>query len=327
MSKTAPVYLLLGPEQGSKASFIKQIQRSLEEQSGASPEIHRFYPFETPVNNIISLLKNGSLFSQHKLVILSQVEIVKQKEEIEQLIDYCRQPSPEATLLLLSDSVTLSSKKITRDVKKAVGEENCKTFWELFENQKESWLYSFFNRKQITLKPDAMELFLDMVENNTREMRKEGEKLATFFGSGSVITAEDIETFIYHSKEENIFTLFNAIVERDFSLSLEIMQKLLLSGDNPPVQILGGLLWQFKKLHSLHYLLENHYGQAEAFAKLNMKSKRMQNNFITGRKNYSREKVEQILVDIAEYDGYIKHMQTDTQPLLMSLFLYYCVAT
>jgi DNA polymerase-3 subunit delta len=320
MSKTAPVYLLLGPEHGTKSEFIKKIRHGLEEALHEPPELHRFYPFETNMQEIISLLKNGSLFSKHKLVIISHVEAVR-KEQLALLIDYCGRPSSEATLLLVSDEIRVDPK-----LRSAVPKEQQTIFWELFDHQKESWLYRFFNGKNITLKPEAMELFLDMVENDTREMRKECEKLATFFGPGSVITAEDIETFIYHSKEENIFTLFNAMADRDFPLSLEIMQKLLLSGEAQPVQVLGGLLWQFRKLLSLHHLLEDQYSRKEAFTKLKLKSKRMQNNYVSGHKNYSREKVERIIVTIAQYDGYIKEMQTDAHPLLMSLFLFHCVA-
>ena len=66
--------MLLGPEAGEKGSRLKEIRNALRSEFGADPEIHRFYPFETQNGEIITTLVNNSLFSDHRLVILSQAE-------------------------------------------------------------------------------------------------------------------------------------------------------------------------------------------------------------------------------------------------------------
>ncbi len=62
MSNPEPVYLFLGPEIGIKTDEIRKIQDSFQNQAGMSPEIHKFYPYDTPMGKVTSLLKNGALF-------------------------------------------------------------------------------------------------------------------------------------------------------------------------------------------------------------------------------------------------------------------------
>ena len=64
-----------------------------------------------------------------------------------------------------------------------------------------------------------------MIENNTKDLKSECSKLALFFGPGASIKTEELEKYLYHSKEENVFTLFESIAQRNFDLSLEILSK------------------------------------------------------------------------------------------------------
>ena len=87
----------------------------------------------------------------------------------------------------------------------------------MFDNQKQGWVTNFFRQRKITIAADAVEYILDMVENNTRDMRAECERLALFFGPDATIGLESVEQYIYHSKEENVFTLFDRICERELA--------------------------------------------------------------------------------------------------------------
>ncbi len=320
MTKPTDVYLLLGPEQGAKEDFIIRIAEQIAKKTGQEPERHKIYPFETEMSSVIALLRNGSLFSPHKLVTVYGTETIKKKDDVNLLIDYYKRPSPEATLLLLSDSV-----KVDPRLTKTITGNSKKIFWEMFDNQKSGWIHAFFQKYGISIKPEAVELILDMVENNTKDLRIECERLAGFLGPNTIISEEEIENFLYHSKEENIFSLFDAVAELDFTRTLDILQKLQLSGEATPVSIFGGLLWQFKKLLQLHHLLKNNYKPEEAFTAVKLTSKRVRRTYQRGYENYSHEKLEYIIRLIAHYDTYVRELPSDSHPLLLSLFLYYTV--
>ena len=195
-------WLLCGPETGERTIFLKQLKNKLTEQFGEEPEVHRFYPFESTVSDILSLVKNGSLFSAWKLIIIGQADLLK-KTEVDELKSYMASPAKDAVLIFLSDETSLKN-----GIGKIILKQNQKIFWEMFEGQKKGWLSGFFRNRKIEIEPDAIELLLSLIENNTSDMKKECEKLAIFFGEDTFISKAEIENFFYHGKEENVFFSF-----------------------------------------------------------------------------------------------------------------------
>jgi len=94
MHNPEPVYLFLGPEIGQKTDEILKIQKTFQTQAGVTPEIHKFYPYDTSISEVISLMKNGSLFSNYKFVTFMNIEELK-KDDIAELIEYIKSPGAE----------------------------------------------------------------------------------------------------------------------------------------------------------------------------------------------------------------------------------------
>jgi len=319
MNNPEPVYLFLGPEIGQKNEKIQTIINTYKTKTKEIPDIHKFYPYDTTVAEIVSLMKNGALFSNYKFVTLMNIEDIK-KNSIAELISYIKSPGLECTLFLLSDKNSVDKKITTAIPKKAV-----QIFWELFENQKKSWISNFFRKDNIEISNDAIEMILEMVENNTNDMRNSCTHLAIYFGKNSQIEETDIENFIYHSKEENVFTLFKKIAAYDFSSSLEILHKIALSGEGSPIQLISGLQWQFRKLLTLSQLFSKQYGREEALSKAQIRGKRNQQTYLDGLKNYSTKELQNIIVLIAKYDILARETNKKSHLMLMELFIYYCV--
>jgi len=319
MSSPEPVYLFLGPELGQKNDEIQKIIINYKNQSGEQPDIHKFYPYDSTVAEIVSLMKNGALFSNFKFVTLMNLEDLK-KTDITELISYIKSPGVDCTLFLLSDKNSVD-KKITNIIPK----KSVRIFWELFENQKKSWISNFFRKDNIEISNNAIEMILEMVENNTNDLRNACTHLTIYFGQNSQIEEQDIEHFIYHSKEENVFTLFKKISTSDFSSSIGILHKIALSGDGSPVQLISGLQWQFRKLLTLSQLFSKHYGREEALSKAQIRGKRNQQTYLDGLKNYSTKELQNIIVLIAKYDILARGTNKNSHLMLMELFIYYCV--
>ena len=319
MNNPEPVYLFLGPEIGQKFDEIRGIKESFRKQSGTTPEAHKFYPYDTSIGEVISLMKNGALFSNFKFVTFMNVEDLK-KNDIAELVSYIKSPGTDCTLFLVSDKTSVD-KKITS----AIPKKSVRIFWELFENQKKTWISNYFRKEKMGISTDAIEMILEMVENNTNDMRNACSKLVIFFGEDSRIEEEDIERFIYHSKEENVFTLFKKIAAGDFASSVEILHKIALSGEGSPIQLISGLQWQFRKLLTLSQLFSKQYSREEALTKAQIRGKRNQQTYIDGLKSYSTPDLQNIIVLIAKYDILAREMNKDNHLILMELFIYYCV--
>jgi DNA polymerase-3 subunit delta len=282
------------------------------------------------MSEIVLCLRNVSLFARHRLVIVSNAEEVKGSEEVGALVEYLASPAEDATLLLLSTGFAGDiDRKIAGDQRKktpgAVPFEHQKVFWEMFDNQKQGWVTSFFRQRKISIAAEAAEYILDMVENNTRDMRVECERLALFFGSDAAITLESVEQYIYHSKEENVFTLFDRICGRELLAAEEVLERILLSREADATQLAGGLLTQFRKLAGYKRMLAANYESAEAFPKLRIFSKKNQKTYVEGRRRFNATEIETIVQLLVEFDERFRSVKADLHDLLLRLMVYYVV--
>jgi DNA polymerase-3 subunit delta len=325
-----PARLLLGPEEGEKSAFIEKIIEALTARLGEPPEKSRFTAGEAGMAEVVLRLRNMSLFARHRLVILSNTEELKGAEEIGALVEYLASPAPDANLLLLSSGFPGEiDRRIAGDQKKktpgAVPFEHQKVFWELFDNQKQGWVTNFFRQRKISIASDAVDYILDMVENNTRDMRVECERLALFFGADATLTLENVEHYIYHSKEENVFTLFDRICDRDLLASQEVLDKILLSREAEATQLVGGLLQQFRKLASYKRMLLANYTSTEAFPRLRIFSKKNQKTYAEGSRKFSAPQLQTIVQLLVEFDERFRSVKADLHDLLLRLMVYYVV--
>ena len=318
------VFLLLGPEEGEKEKFIKKLKNKLSGESNEIVEVHRFYGFDAKIADIISILQNETLFSENRLVILNNTELITRKEDIHLITEYCSNPASRASFLLLSETIG-GGRGVDRRIEKAVPKDNRKIFWELFENQKRGWIVNFFRGQGMTISSSACNDLLEIVENNTKQLRVECERLVLFFGKGAQIESEAIEKYIYHSKEENVFTLFDKVAQRKFDFALEVLHNLLLSRESEALQILNGLLNQFRKLAALKGLIAGNYTLNDAFSHLRIKSKRVQKIYIESNKNYQTAEIQAIIMLIAEFEVRLRSVKSNLQAFLLNLFLYYVI--
>ncbi|WP_024466094.1 DNA polymerase III subunit delta [Treponema pedis] len=318
----SPVWLFLGPEIGERNTAVETISKTLLKKYG-DMETHTMYAGETDMGSVISLLQNASLFSPAKLVILKSAELIKKKEDIELLTNWIDSVSADnvqndSFLILISDEISVL-KKISDTVPKA----QQKIFWEMFENKKQEWIRNFFFKEGIKIESSAVDSLLELVENNTDALKTACSHLALFLQKGSVITQEDIEKFFAHNKEETPFTLFNALTLADLEAALSITQKLMLSKNSSPVQIIAGLTYCFRRLNDWHEAhRENAYLDDFALKRLGFTSKNAITQYRRAANLWNGNRCTKIIALLAETDLKLRSMGTGLQNTLMEICLY-----
>ncbi len=315
-------HLLLGPEEGEKSAFIQKLKETLGARHGEQPEVTRFYGGESRAADVVLCLRNKTLFAGHRMVILSGIEQVKRADDVQAILEYLSAPSRDATLVLVAGGFAF---EVDRKIVSAIPKERQKIFWEMFDNQKQGWIVSYFRQRKITIDPTAVDYILDMVENNTRDMRTECERLALFFGQDATIGLADVEQYIYHSKEENVFTLFDRLCERELASAEEVLDKILLSREAEATQITSGLLMQFRRLAQLKRLQAQNYEASEAFSRLRVMSKRNQRTYLEGARRFSSDDLDAIRQLLAAFDERMRSFRSDLHSLLLHLLVYYIV--
>jgi DNA polymerase-3 subunit delta len=308
-------FLFLGPEIGEKHEGINEIRGSLRAASGTAPEETSFYAGETPVQDMVAVLRTSSLFAEERLIFIKNADVLKKKEDLEMLAAYLKAPQEHTTLILISEATSLAKLLET-----SVPPGNKRVFWELFENRKQAWVASFFRQNRCRISEDGIEAILELVENNTDALRRECSRLMLFLGKAE-ISGEAVEKWLSHTREESAFTLFSRISAGDFAKSLESLHT-LLGAQESPVALLAGLAWCFRKLRD--YLSLTASGKSSDFElkKIGLASAKARKDYERASQRYDLLAADTCLSLIGEYDMLVRSGGMGLESLLMDMCLY-----
>ncbi|MDR2471308.1 MAG: DNA polymerase III subunit delta [Treponema sp.] len=313
---TAPgpgAFLFLGPELGEKRDALGELRDSLP---GAEETV--FYAGETPLPEILSILRNGSLFAENRLIIIKNAEAIKKKDEAEEIAACIRNIEKHTILALVSDETRLDKR-----IEDAAGRDRKRIFWELFENKKTEWVRGFFRREGCRLDEGAVRTILEMVENNTDALGRECSRLILFLGRDRAVTAEDVERCLSHSREESAFTLFAAIARGSLTLSLDIARSLLAARQSAQA-VTATLAWCFRKLRD--YLILSAAGTLNDFElkKAGLGSPKTRSDYQEAARRWPR--ADGALALIGEYEYLLRSSGSPWESILMdTLILKLCL--
>lgn len=320
----APVYLFTGPEVGEKNDAILQLRVAARKRAGVLDE-YTFYTSETKFSQIMTLLLNESLFASGRFVVVQGAEQLKKKEDLEMLSSWIASSAGGSSILVLVSDEISCDKKLESLIPKA----NKQIFWELFDNRKEQWLVHYFKKNGYSISADAVELVLEMIENNTEALKSECSRFFLCFQPGHQVSVEDVEKVLAHNREESAFTLFDALSSagRSPAMRLEtalcILQKLRLSKDSSGVQLIAGLTYCFRRLRSWHQLIRENPSPSELDYKIRgFSSKKARTQYQNAGRLWSVSTVGQILALLASSDMDIRTGGAALEDILLQGMLY-----
>jgi DNA polymerase-3 subunit delta len=192
-----PAYLLLGPENGAKQERLQQIADNLKRTVGSQPETYRFHASDLDGDTLYTTLDNNSFFSDHRLVIISDIDVISSSMAAV-IGKYLEHPSDQTTLVMESDNSFVKLPQITKHIPK----DATIIFWELFDNQKEDWV-RISSVTKASLTSDAISTLLELIDNDTAEMRTVCSQLALFWQTGKkkgAIDSDAVETYVAHTR-------------------------------------------------------------------------------------------------------------------------------
>ncbi len=246
------LYLFTGPEAGEKNDAIAYLKEEARKKNGNIDEFS-YYAGDVRIADVISQLQNESLFSSAVFVVLRNAHLVKLKADIELVASWAKSAGQSAnTLVLATDEIKVEDK-----LKACVPSSHQKIFWEMFDNRKPQWVRDYFRKNGFSVADDAVDLILEMIENNTEQLKMECSRFFFCFEKGHVITVEDVESILSHNREETPATLFEAMADASSSpaerleSAMGILQKMQGSKNSSvAVETIGGLAYCFRTLRT-----------------------------------------------------------------------------
>lgn len=315
--KIDPVFLLAGPESGKRATFVAELRETIARADGAPAEEHHLYADAVGVSELLSILRNGSLFSSRRLVEYRGAELVKGKDDTSALAAYIAAPATDAVLLLVTDSFS-----VEKALEDAIGKDHKRIFYELFENEKPRWVERRLRELGLGIDEEAIESFLELVENDTSALESACARLAVLFPRGTMLGEEDIEAAVARNRQEDAFSLFARIAGDEPEWALECLDAVLSDRQGGAVQILSALVWSFRRLLRLHVLIEGGENFDMACVKSGIRAKSLQALHRSALERYSRRDCERIIRLASEIDARARASGSALEKSLLQLFVY-----
>ena len=313
-------YIFLGPELGKKQDAVDAVKKKY---SNAEETI--YYANETPAGAITDSLQNINLFSDERIFIVKNAELIKKKDEIELFSSCIKNLDKSTCLIFLSDEIRISS-----GLDDSVPKSNKQIFYEMFEREKSEWVRQFFSREGFKIDNDAVSAVLELVENNTAALKRECSRLVYFLPKDKPVKSEDIEKWLSHNREESAFTLFSRIASGDLTKALE-STAVMLAAKESAQSILAGLAWCFRKLSDYLTLIESSGGMEEVngfeLKKIGLSSPKAKDDYASAARRYTAENAEACLSLTADYDMLLRSPVAVMEKILMDRYILALVNT
>lgn len=309
-------YLLAGPEAGKRAAFVAELRAAIAAADGQAPEEHRLYAAEASVGELLSLLRNGSLFSSRRLFEYRGAELVRGKEDLAALAAYIAAPAEGAVLLLETESFYAE-----KALEEAVGKERKKTFFELFESEKPRWVERRLRELGLGIDEEGTEILLELIENDTEELETACSRLALLFPEGKVLGAAEVEAALSRNRQEDAFSLFGRMAAEEPAWALEVLDAVLADRQGGAVQILAALVWSFRRLLRLHRLCAEGESFETACLKSGIRAKSLQALHRSALSRYSLEDCERIIRLASDLDGLLRSSGSALERTILELFV------
>jgi DNA polymerase III subunit delta len=210
--------------------------------------VHRQSLRDTTLAAVLADARTVPMLSPRQAFILQGVDILersgeKEREEAcELLANYVKDPSAFTLLVLEADKCDQRTKffRLLRDnalVVKLEGQEGSGI----------SILVEMAHAIGCEIDKEAAELLVTLCGDDWGLAEREILKLGTYAGSRQRITREDVRRLVVASASGSAWDLADTLLAGQVKESLELVNRLLLSGENGS-KLVGALAWTYRKL-------------------------------------------------------------------------------
>lgn len=241
-----PLYLFFGDEEFLMERALRRLEEALAEVSGEAVNKVVSLAQEVELTDFLAQARHAPLWGAGQLLVLRRVETYPDKA-LKDLLAYLEHPAPRTWMVLIGSGLK------ARDVGKhpvwsqVQRDDAALGFWRLKEEEIYQWAVQEARSLGKAITPAAIQRLVEMVGDNLADLSQELEKLSLFAGLEKTITPGLVLKLASHSRTYNIFTLVEALGEKDAAQRLSALGQLLDLGE-APAKILGMLARQLRLL-------------------------------------------------------------------------------
>src|SRR5919199_1058997 len=227
-----PVYLLLGDDEERKTRSVEKLRKGRP--------VEAYDAAETSPEAVVSACNSYSLFGEGAFVLLKNLDAWNAAQKAK-IVDYLKDPSPEADLVMLGEKLSARERLLVAVQK--VGEVH--NFKQPTGKALVRWAVDYAEEQGLTISENVAEELVARCSNDKVRVSREIEKLALY--AVGTATMEDVEALCSPDLQSNIFQFVDALGAGDRGRELELLQALLRTGE-PPLRIVHMIRRQFRLL-------------------------------------------------------------------------------
>ena len=254
-----PLYFFFGEE----TFLIDELQALLIEEALA-PSQHDFnldivYGSEAEASQVIGLCQGFPAGAPKRVVVVREFEKLENNRQFKA---YAQQPNPQSIVLLACTTKPNLSAHPYRALKEQA---TWSEFQSPYDNEMPGWIQDYVQGQGYEIDPRANQMLADYVGTDLQRAASEIEKLMTFAGDRTRLTADDVLAASGQTRDFNVFELQAAIGEGRHADAERIATRILQQASNPRgeaimmVAVLNGYFDKLWKLQAPEAQRENKY--------------------------------------------------------------------
>ncbi|MCG2726459.1 MAG: DNA polymerase III subunit delta [Elusimicrobia bacterium] len=229
-NKIKNVYYFLGEERILKEEAVKKLKDIIK------PDAFNFSKYSLPeadISNVLSEANTPSVFSDFRMITLDGIEKTK-ANELSEIENYLKDPSPETCLVLISDKKPAASDPIAKNSSDGIIVNFAK--FSVYEAQ--NFLRAQIEKEGNSILSQAIEIVIEIAGTDAATLKNEADKLLAYHhGKKTPLNEQDALQSIGFSKDQNPFELSKAIQAGDKDKAIEIIDSLTEQGMEPLIII------------------------------------------------------------------------------------------
>lgn len=298
---------------GTSEVFIKnRINRILQSYSKQQYTVIKYDMENTSLSTVLNDAITIPLLEDLKVIILKNpIFLGKNKEEnikeYKDFIKYLKNPCEHTVIMIDANNFKIhQANEIFKVLKNQALIIN---YDETQEIELKGWVIRNFATNNIEIREEALNLFMEYLNNNQVRMEQEIEKLISYVGKGGIVSPKDIKQVVTKDLSNEIFNLIRAIVDHNH-LQISSIYKELTSNTKDIMGILAMISSSFVDMLSITKLMKMGYSQNDIARIFNVTPGRAY-YMIKNAKSFKVADLESYVMKLATLDYKIKSGQID----------------
>lgn len=236
-----PVTVLTGVQRHLKQSVLAILKKAVIDDDDSSLSV--FNGAVADLQSVTDELRTMSMWGDRRLVILEEADefVTKYRSPLEKYVD---KPARKSVLVLDVKTWTKTT-RLAKQVAASGLDVECS---DLKGAQLLKWLQDTArDTYQQSLGRDAAVLLVELIGEQLGMLDQELSKLASYVGAGAKIEVDDVRKLVGGWRTETTWAMTDAVRDGDLAFAVDALDQLLSAGE-PPLKLLGGISYVFKKL-------------------------------------------------------------------------------